>query len=263
MSSPAPAPFDEAARRRHLIAAEDRALDLLDRIAALGLIAPGRTERAVERDIQALAAAEFGVTRHWHKRIVRAGANTLATASDNPPVRVIGDDDIVFLDLGPVVGAWEADVGYSHALGADPVRHALCAALPRQFEAVAAHFRADPDISGADLYAFACASAAAAGWRFGGRIAGHVVAEFPHAHLPGGKAANRIAPDNPGRLRDPDGNGRRRHWILEIHLIDPSGTFGGFYERLIRDDAEQPASPRTPLSAVRSAPSGSGHWPPD
>lgn len=232
------AAFDETARRRQLIAAEDRALALLDRIAAAGLIAPGRTERAVERDIYALAEAEFGVTRHWHKRIVRAGANTLATASDNPPVRVIGDDDIVFLDLGPVVGEWEADVGCSYALGADPRKHALCAALPRQFAAVAAHFHAHPAISGAELYAFACAGAAAAGWRFGGRIAGHIVAEFPHAHLPGDKAANRIAPDNPAPLRDPDAHGRRRHWILEIHLVDPSGDFGGFYERLIRDDAD-------------------------
>ena len=30
-----------------------------------------------------------------------------------------------------------------------------------------------------------------------------------------------------------DANGRVRHWILEIHLVSPDGTFGGFYERLL------------------------------
>jgi hypothetical protein len=34
-------------------------------------------------------------------------------------------------------------------------------------------------------------------------------------------------------MRDPDGNGDERHWILEIHLIDRQRTFGGFYERLL------------------------------
>jgi hypothetical protein len=30
-----------------------------------------------------------------------------------------------------------------------------------------------------------------------------------------------------------DGNGRWKHWILEIHLVDKAKTFGGFYERLL------------------------------
>jgi Xaa-Pro dipeptidase len=31
----------------------------------------------------------------------------------------------------------------------------------------------------------------------------------------------------------PDVNGQPRHWVLEIHLLDPTGTFGGFYEELL------------------------------
>jgi len=34
-------------------------------------------------------------------------------------------------------------------------------------------------------------------------------------------------------MRAPDHLGRERHWILEIHLVDPARTFGGFYERLL------------------------------
>lgn len=220
-------------RRAALEAAERRALDLLAAIESRGLIAPERTERAVEHDIYALAERDFGVERHWHKRIVRAGVNTLATAADNPPVRDIAADDIVFLDLGPVFGTWEADVGTSYALGDDPVKRALCRDLEAQFAAVCARFRDEPDITGAALYAFACESAAAAGWRFGGRIAGHIVAEFPHARLPGAKQVHQISAENPTRLRDPDANGQERHWICEIHLVEPEGRFAGFYERLI------------------------------
>ncbi len=104
---------------------------------------------------------------------------------------------------------------------------------PAQFETVRERFREDHDITGAALYAFACESAERAGWRFGGEIAGHIVGEFPHALLPGSKQYNRIAPENPMRMREPDALGRARHWILEIHLVSPDGSFGGFYERLM------------------------------
>ena len=79
-----------------------------------------------------------------------------------------------------------------------------------------------------------CADAAQdAGWRFGGKIAGHIVSEFAHALIPGDKALNRIGPLNPAPMTDPDGKGQTRHWIREIHLVAEDGSFGGFYERLL------------------------------
>jgi hypothetical protein len=59
------------------------------------------------------------------------------------------------------------------------------------------------------------------------------VGEFPHAQIPGNKDFNRIAPVNPEPMTSLDGNGRPKHWILEIHLVDKARTFGGFYERLL------------------------------
>ena len=230
-------PADDARRLANLVEAETRALSLLDAIEGAGLIVAGRTEREVEQDIYALAADQFGIEKHWHKRIVRCGVNTLATAGDNPPILTIDADDIVFLDLGPVFEDWEADVGRSYAIGGDPRKHALCAALPIQFDAVKRRFREDHDITGGELYACACEAAESAGWRFGGEIAGHIVGEFPHARLPGRKQHGHISPENPTRMRDPDVFGRARHWILEIHLVAPDDGFGGFYERLMLDEA--------------------------
>src|SRR6201996_1821124 len=212
---------NDASRLTALLAAEQQALAMLDAIERAGFIAAGRTERAVEQDIYALAERDFGVKTHWHKRIVRAGPNGLSIFSDNPPIHTIEADDMVFLDLGPVFEDWEADVGRTYVVGDDPRKHKLCADLAAIFEALRQHFDAHPDITGAELYAEAHRQAEAAGWRFGGQIAGHLVGEFPHARIPGDKEHYRIAPGNPTRMRDPDGAGQRKNWILEVHLVDP------------------------------------------
>lgn len=219
-------------RRIALVEAEKRAETLFDEIERRNLIRPGRTEREIEQEIYAIALQQFGVEKHWHKRIVRAGINTLTLAADNPPIRNIESDDIVYVDLGPVFEDWEADLGRTYVLGVHP-GGPLVAALPVVFDRVQAHYHASPDITGAGLYAFAERAAEEAGWRFGGAIAGHLVSEFAHAHIPGDKGLNRIQPGNTKPMRDPDELGRERHWILEIHLVEPNGAYGGFYERLL------------------------------
>jgi hypothetical protein len=47
------------------------------------------------------------------------------------------------------------------------------------------------------------------------------------------RTQHNIRPGNSRRMRDPDANGNERHWILEIHLVDKTRSFGGFYERLL------------------------------
>ena len=226
-------PVPETERRAALEAAERRAQALFTAIERDGLVRHGRSESDVEEDIRELAANEFGVEKHWHRRIVRSGPNSVTTAGDHPPVRMIERDDIVYLDLGPVFSGWEADIGKSYALGNDPGKNALVAELPRQFEKLQQHFRAHPDITGAALYEFAVRSAQDAGWKFGGKIAGHIIGEFAHAQIPGAKDLTRISPLNIAPMSEPDGNGRPRHWIGEIHLVEQNQDFGGFYERLL------------------------------
>jgi Xaa-Pro dipeptidase len=223
----------EDSRRAELERAQAKALKLFDAIERDSLIRAGVSERQVEDQIGQLAEREFGVEKHWHKRIVRAGANSVTIAGDNPPVRTIAENDIVYVDLGPVFEAWEADIGKSYVLGDDPEKRRLVTDLPRIFEQVQSYYHRDPGMSGAELYAYAQNAARDAGWRFGGQIAGHIVSEFAHALIPGDKALNRISPQNPKPMTDPDGKGQNRHWILEIHLVAQDGSFGGFYERLL------------------------------
>jgi Xaa-Pro aminopeptidase len=224
--------------RAGLEAAEARGMAMFDAIERAGLLTPGKTEKELDDEIFILAKRDFGVNTHWHKRVVRAGANTVCTFYDSPPIRTIQPDDTVYLDLGPVFASdndqWEADIGRSYALGEDAEKKRLVADLALLFDVVKAHYDASPDITGAQLYVFAQKTAAEAGWIFGGTIAGHIVGEFPHAQLiPGDKDLHRIAPRNPKRMRDPDDYGRIRNWILEIHLLNPTRSWGGFYERLL------------------------------
>jgi Xaa-Pro dipeptidase len=225
--------LDEEHRFAALLAAEKKAEALFDAIEVAGLIAPGRTERAAEQDIYALAEQSFGVTKHWHKRIVRSGVNTLCIAADNPPVLVIAEEDTVFIDLGPVFDEWEADVGRTYVVGNDPLKRQLCADLEPIVEVLKQYFNGHLDVTGAELYASAERAAEAKGWLFGGAIAGHLVGEFPHARIPGEKDLYRISPDNPTRMRDPDALGQTKYWILEVHLVSCDRTFGGFYERIL------------------------------
>jgi len=225
--------FDEPRRLSELQAAEARAAALFAAIGRNGLVRPGVTESALSEEIYALAEREFGVSAHWHRRVVRAGANTLATFYENPPEATLGDDDIAFVDLGPVFEGWEADFGATFVLGEDPARLALRDALDLVWTELRDRYLSDDGMTGAELYAAAHEAAGRRGFRFAGQIAGHLVGEFPHADFPGSREDSVIWPANTRRLRDPDPDGRVRYWILEVHLADPQGEFGGFCERLL------------------------------
>lgn len=59
--------------RSKLVDAEQKATVLFDKIAELGNIQPGKSEKELNEDIYALANEMFGVEKYWHKRIVRSG----------------------------------------------------------------------------------------------------------------------------------------------------------------------------------------------
>lgn len=183
--------------------------------------------------IRDLANDMFGTTKHWHKRIIRSGPHTLLPYRDNPPDRVIGEDDVAFADFGPIFEEYEADFGRTYVFGDDPDKHRLLTDLPRIFEAGRRIFEADEDITGAQLYAEVERMAAESGWDIGIWHAGHLVGEFPHETNDGAKAESYITPENHTPLRRTDRSGRPCHWILELHFVDPRKGFGGFYEQLL------------------------------
>jgi len=216
--------------------AQRKAEALFREVEARGLIRPGVAESAVNDDIYVLAKEMYGITTYWHKRIVRAGPNTLLPYAENPPDLVIGTDDVVFLDLGPVFEEWEADFGRTFVVGSDPVKHKLRQDVGEAFAAGKEFFRDKESITACELYRHAQSLAKEYGWEFGGPIAGHLIGHFPHEKIAGDKVTLYVHPENHLTMRSLDENGRPRHWILEIHFVDRERRIGGFYEELLTID---------------------------
>jgi Xaa-Pro dipeptidase len=223
----------EAARTAHLLDAQTKAEQLFREIETRDIIRAGVTEKDVNDAIFALAKELFGVDKHWHKRIVRAGANTLEQYDENPANLTIGADDIVFLDFGPVFEDWEADFGRTYVLGNDPLKNKLRHDVGAAFAEGKRYFSERPEITSSELYAYACSLAEKYGWEFGGQIAGHLIGHFPHERIPNDRISLYVHPQNDLRMRSPDANGQLRHWILEIHFVDRARRIGGFYEELL------------------------------
>lgn len=223
----------EADRAAALLDAQQKADQLFKQVEAEGIIRPNTLESRINQEIYDLAERMFGISTYWHKRIVRAGTNTLAPYDENPPDLTVGEDDIVFLDLGPVFEEWEADFGRTFVLGFDQAKLKLRGDVGKAFMEGKQYFNQHPEITAAELYRHAQKLAKDYGWEYGGPIAGHLLGQFPHERIPGDKVTLYVHPDNPNKMRGVDAQGQERHWILEIHFVDRARKIGGFYEELL------------------------------
>ena len=227
----APGPAADTARA--LLEAQEKANALFEDVVSRGMIAPGKLESELSREIHDLARSRFGVSRHWHKRIVRAGENTMLTYYDEPPDRRIADDDVVYLDFGPVFASWEADFGRTYALGQDPLKHRLVSDIAAAFGKGKDLYRRNPSLTAGQLYDYVAGLAPEAGWEFGAATAGHLVGHFPHEREVPDTKRFSIRSGNGQSLREPDAQGNPRHWILEIHFVHRERRIGGFFEELL------------------------------
>jgi Xaa-Pro aminopeptidase len=220
-----------------LLVAQGKAAALFAEVVNRGMVSAGKLESELTSEIHVLAQSRFGLHRHWHKRIVRSGPNTLLTYHDPDADRRITEDDIVYLDFGPVFDAWEADFGRTYVVGRDPIKHRLVGDLADAFRRGREFYRQSPSLTAGQLYDYVAGLAADYGWEFGAQTAGHLIGQFPHERRPQDPKHFSIRRGNSIPLREPDENGASRHWILEIHFIDRAREIGGFYEEILTIDA--------------------------
>jgi hypothetical protein len=213
--------------------AEEKAGQLFGAVENSGLISPGQSEKEINTAIFKLAEELFGIKKYWHKRIVRSGANTLQPYNENPPDLIVQQDDILFLDFGPVFEDWEADFGRTYVLGDDPVKHKLKNDIETAWHEGKAWFGTKTALTGAGYYEYIAGLAGHYGWTFGGEIAGHLIGQFPHERLDPGNYDLYVHPGNHNDMFAPDANGMKRNWILEIHFVDREKQIGGFFEQLL------------------------------
>lgn len=223
-------------RAAHLKAAQNKAEALFREIEQRGLIRPHITERELNTEIYQLANELFGIKKYWHKRIVRAGPNTLFPYRENPPDLSIGSDDILFLDFGPIFSDWEADFGRTYVLGNDPMKLKLKSDVETIWDEGKRLFDATPDLTASALYKFVTDAAHTKGYSWGSVHCGHLIGEFPHENIPREQVGAFIQIDNLTPLRSYHSDGVERHWILEVHLTLPEQKIGAFFEQLLLTD---------------------------
>jgi methionyl aminopeptidase len=203
-----------------LEAARDKALQVIQ--AAALAARPGTTEAELKATVQRIQT-DLGATRTWHPPQIRFGNNTILPFGK--PSRdgiVLNENDIFFIDIGPVFANHEGDVGRTFIVGDNPDHKRCVEDVEEIWHEVRAHW-AQHQVTGPELYAFAAECATRRGWRLALEKAnGHRIADFPHA------ARAR------GSVEGFTGTPQSHRWILEIQIQDPQMRFGAFYEDLLR-----------------------------
>lgn len=218
---------------KKLLEAEEKAKQLFDAVEKHQIIKPRKSEKEVNTAIFKLAFEMFGIEKYWHKRIVRAGENTLRPYDDNPPNLIIKEDDIVFLDFGPIFEDWEADFGRTFVLGHDAFKIKLKNDIETAWHEIKEWFQQQTELTASAFYNHITKVAVNYGWEFGGAIGGHLIGQFPHERIEPNSYLLYIHPENHNSMFALDANGKKRHWILEIHFVDRKKKIGGFFEQLL------------------------------
>ncbi len=214
--------------------AEEKSKILFKEIESRGLVTEGKTEKQLNREVFSLAFELFGIEKYWHKRIVRAGRNTLFPYKENPPDLTLLKDDIMFFDFGPVFEEWEADIGRTYVIGKDEKKLKLKKDVELAWQQGKEYFDKNKvQLTGADFYNYTKQLAAQYGWEYGNIHCGHLVGNFPHEQIVGEETINYIHPENTQLMLEKDKNGNERFWIYEIHFIDANLGIGGFFEQLL------------------------------
>ena len=182
----------------------------------------------VEEDAVAMAKdllAAGDMVRGWHDVYVRFGANTLKTfgAASDPGI-VLKENDIFFIDIGPVWGEFEGDGGDTFTVGTAPDM-AKCAADAKTLFHIVRKKWETTGMSGRELYEFATEEAKALGWELNLDLSGHRLSDFPHAAIYDGPMAEVDFKPSP------------LLWVLEIHIRHPTEGYGAFFEDMLLGDS--------------------------
>lgn len=222
--APAPAapahPWERVSARFTLagiLQARERSIAAVHEIAAM--LRPGiSTASAI-----ALADAhlrQMGASHNWHPTYIRFGADSQSPAvHPTDRQRVLGEDDILVVDIGPVWDGYEGDYGDTFSTGANADQR-RCAEAARQVFARTRLAWLD-GLTGEALYDIADVYAREYGCTVVREIAGHRVADFPHALYGKHQLAN-------ADFIPADGI-----WVLEIQVRDLTLPIGAFYEDVL------------------------------
>ncbi len=211
--------FGENFDRKKFFFARDVARDLTFELSSH--LVPGMTEAEAHQLYRDLCK-KYPIQKQWHPPKIRFGSNTLKNFKDESDPYVLKEEDIFFIDIGPVVEGHEADFGETFTLGNIFEQKRIIECSHLVFQEVRDHWMKTRS-EGVALYEFAKTRATHYGYRLNMSSDGHRIGDFPHhIFFKGGIAecTENIVPDA---------------WILEVHLETMNRTFGAFFEDVLTD----------------------------
>jgi methionine aminopeptidase len=203
-----------------LIAARSVARDLAYELSSH--ITPGMTEEDAHKIYKELCS-KFPLEKQWHPAKLRFGPNTLCQFKDVSVPYILGEEDVFFIDIGPVIDGHEADYGETFTVGKNFDHRNIAETSKKVFQEVADFWKIQR-CTGEELYLYAQERAEFYGYELSMGSDGHRIGDFPHhIHFKGGmpEVMEEIIPNA---------------WILEIHLHNREKTFGAFFEDILTDE---------------------------
>ena len=164
---------------------------------------------------------EMGATKAFHKPYIRFGSNTTKTfgADSDPGIR-LGEDDIFFIDVGPVWEEYEGDAGDTFVTGSNPELKRCARDAKRIFNEVAKKWQTEK-ATGVELNHYAEQMAKDLGWVLNLDLGGHRLGDYSSAEHYEGPLSEISFHPSPNL------------WMVEIHIWHPEQQFGAFYEDLL------------------------------
>lgn len=183
------------------------------------LIKPGMTEKNAH-SVLTEELKILGVEKFWHPTKLRMNINSVKNFSHPSDETTLGEDDLYFIDIGPVFLNHEGDYGETFVFGNNSELIHLRDATRKVYDVVASVFK-EHKLTGAELYMLAESEAAKLNLKLNSDMYGHRLGDFPHAlHFTGELGVLEQIP-NP------------KLWVLEIHLIDEKINRGAFFEDIL------------------------------
>jgi Xaa-Pro aminopeptidase len=191
---------------------------------AVSRIAAQVTAGMLEEDANKMVVAtlqDMGASGVFHKPYIRFGSNTTKTfgADSDPGVR-LGEDDIFFIDVGPVWEEYEGDAGDTFVTGNNPELKRCAVDAKKIYTTVEKKWKTEKT-SGVELYHCAAQMATELGWVLNLDLGGHRLGDYSSAEHYEGPLSEITFHPSPNI------------WMVEIHIRHPQLPFGAFYEDLL------------------------------
>lgn len=201
-----------------MLATRTKAQQAVNRIASQ--VKVGMLEEEANK-LVADTLREMGATKAFHKPYIRFGSNTTITfGADSVPGIRLGEDDIFFIDVGPVWDGYEGDAGDTFVTGSNPELKRCGLDAKQIFEAVEKKWKTEK-ATGIELYDYAQQLAKDKGWVLNLDLGGHRLGDYPSGdHYEGPLSEISFHPSP-------------NIWMVEIHIRHPENKFGAFYEDLL------------------------------